>query len=90
MADYRRCVPAAVDLAAPRAHWRLWQRCMEGKEPAESLPTKDREDLVWQLHERHWSDKEIADHTRMTLYTTVRIRERLGLAAQQPAATAAS
>jgi hypothetical protein len=57
--------------------------------PAEVLPTRDREDLVWHLHERGWTDDEIAEHTFMTLYTTARIRARLGLAPHQQKATAA-
>jgi hypothetical protein len=62
----------------------LWLRCWEGLEPAESLPTRDREDLLWDLvHERGWTDREVADHTRLTDYTVCRIRERLGLPANE-------
>jgi len=84
----RRSMPAAVAPAAARSDWRLWRACWEGREPADALPTQDREDLVWQLHQRGWSDEQIADHTRMTEYTTARIRARLGLAEHGPAAAA--
>jgi hypothetical protein len=53
--------------------------------PAEALPTKDREDLVYHLVAAGWSDLQIAIHTHMTVYTAVRIRERLELPAN-PAA----
>ncbi|MFJ5984221.1 hypothetical protein [Lentzea sp. NPDC092896] len=76
----RRALPAALVLGRPHASWKLWVRCLEGREPAESLPTRDREDLVWHLvHELGWLDAEVAAHTQMTEYTTARIRERLGL-----------
>lgn len=59
---------------------RLYRRCLEGLEPAEVLSTRDREGLVAELvAERGWSDTAIAAHTRMTEYTTARIRTRLGL-----------
>lgn len=86
----RRPVPANASLVPRRAEWRAWERCWDGIEPAEALPTRDREDLVWQMHELGWSDAEIAEHTRMSLYTTARIRDRLGLAAIGAADTLAS
>ena len=58
----------------------LWDACCRGAMPAEALHPRDREDLVYALHERGWSDVEIAVHTRMTVYTTDRIRTRMGLA----------
>ena len=61
-----------------------WLACCRGDEPAESLSTRDREDLVYALVVRGWSDMEIAAHTRLTEYTTVRIRSRLGLAGNHP------
>lgn len=64
----------------PGVMGRLYRACLDGDLPAEELPTRLRERLVTRLHEQHWSDLEIAVHTRMTLYTTVRIRSRLGLA----------
>ena len=76
----RRALPKALTLGRPRADWKLWVRCLEGREPAESLPRIDRADLVWHLvHDLGWTDGEIAEHTRMTDYTTARIRDRLGL-----------
>jgi hypothetical protein len=61
-------------------HRLLWQLCLNGREPAESLPTNARERLVRLLHARGWSDVQIADWTRMSTYTTGRIRTRLELA----------
>jgi hypothetical protein len=81
----RRALPKALTLGRPRTNWKLWVRCLEGLEPAESLPALDRADLVWHLvHDLGWTDREIADHTRMTDYTTARIREHLGLKQNQP------
>jgi hypothetical protein len=57
----------------------LWHACCTGREPAEALDVRDREDLVEALVERGWTDVEIAVLTRMSTYTTGRIRERLGL-----------
>lgn len=53
--------------------------CLAGREPAESLPTKERELLVAELCTAGWTDQQIADHTHMTLYTAARIRARLEL-----------
>ena len=58
---------------------RHYRACLEGDAPAEVLPPNVRELLVAVLHNRGWTDLEIACHTRMTLYTTARIRSRLGL-----------
>lgn len=80
-------LPAAPD-ATPRSDLALWRDCCAGVEPAEALHTRDREDLVAGLVERGWTDQQIATHTRMTTYTTARIRERLGLAPNQPRALA--
>lgn len=80
MTGRRRCLPSALALGRPRASWRIWAACVEGREPAESLPTKDREDLVCHLvHELRWTDGEIAEHTYMTTSVVARIRERIGL-----------
>lgn len=77
----RRRVPA--DLRQPvsgaRSGQLLWRVCLEGREPAESLHWRDREDLVAGLVEHGWTDLEIAALTRMSLYTTARIRRRLVL-----------
>jgi len=62
-----------------RTHRVLYQLCLAGREPAESLPTAERAHLVKELHGLRWTDQQIARHTRMTTYTTVRIRARLGL-----------
>lgn len=57
-----------------------WRACCAGELPAEALSTRDREDLLAELHERGWTDFEIAEHTRMSTYTTARVLDRLGLA----------
>lgn len=62
-----------------RSPTELWDACSRGELPAELLPQRDREDLVWQLHELGWTDAEIATHCRMTTYTAGRILDRLGL-----------
>ena len=86
----RRSVPAACTPSRPRAHHRVWLRCWEGREPAEALSTRDREDLVWDMvHQLGWTDHEIAEYTRMTPYTVARIRDRLGLTANPPMTRAA-
>ena len=64
---------------------RLYERALAGDEPAEALDIDLRELLVSTLHERGWSDVQIAAHCRMTTYTTGRIRDRLGLPANRPA-----
>lgn len=56
-----------------------WQACWEGREPAETLDAAERELLVAFLVDAGLTDREIAAHTRMTLYTTARIRDRLDL-----------
>lgn len=58
---------------------RMFNACLAGDLPAEELPTQLREQLVTDLHGRGWTDLEIAVHCRMTLYTTARIRSRIGL-----------
>lgn len=57
----------------------LYRKCLDGHEPAESLPQLERQRLVLILHNRGWTDTEIATHTRMTTYTTARIRARMRL-----------
>lgn len=71
-----------VPLAIRRRNRAMWQACLRGQEPAESLPTREREQLLMLLVSRGLSDVEIALVTRMTVYTTVRIRERLGVRSQ--------
>lgn len=77
-------VPPRVRFTArptPRSGWLLWDLACAGREPAEVLDPLDREDLVWGLHGRGYTDTEIAVHTRMSTYTATRIRSRLGLPA---------
>lgn len=57
----------------------LWRACLDGREPAESLPTADRERLVELLMDHGWPLEVIADHTFMTTYTTGRICDRIRL-----------
>ncbi|WP_139794831.1 hypothetical protein [Saccharomonospora piscinae] len=61
---------------------RLYEACKAGRTPAEALDAGDREDLVAELWQAGMTDVEIATHTRMTTYTTARIRGRLGLRAR--------
>lgn len=67
--------------AAPISRTRLQIACWKGELPAEILTPAERERLVHELWGYGWTDVEIACHTRMTTYTTGRIRARLGLAA---------
>jgi uncharacterized protein YerC len=62
---------------------KLLKACRAGLEPAEMLPTYARDWLVVDLVAEGWTDVEIASHTRMSTYTTARIRTRLGLAANK-------
>lgn len=64
----------------------LYRACVAGTVPAEALPTRLRERLVDELVRHGWTDIEIAAHTRMTTYTTARIRDALGLEPNQKAA----
>lgn len=82
----RRAVPDGIrrPMSGARSGRLLWQACCTGREPAESLDPRDREDLVAALVQRGWTDVQIAVLTRMTTYTTARIRERLGLPANRP------
>lgn len=74
-----RRMPALPKVPDRRANPERWKAACRGQLPAEALPTRDREDLVYNLNQLGWSDAEIAEHTRMTKYTTARIRSRLGL-----------
>lgn len=75
----RRIVPDAVrqPMSAARSGALLWAACCAGREPAEALDPRDREDLVAALVDRGWSDVQIAVLTRMTTYTTARIRQQV-------------
>lgn len=86
---HQRSAPSVVP-PAPRSGRRLWLACWNGQLPAEVLSTRDREDLVWHLVENGWTDREIAQHTCMTEYTTARIRTRLELEANSPIEGAAA
>ncbi|MPZ66196.1 MAG: hypothetical protein GEU83_12005 [Pseudonocardiaceae bacterium] len=73
-----RRVPPRPDTApGNRAHLR--RACWSGREPAEALPPRDRDELIGDLWSAGWTDTEIAAHTYMSTYTTARIRQRLGL-----------
>ncbi len=75
----------AVDPARPeqRSKYDRWAACCQGRFPAEVLSTRDREDLIVDLHTLGWSDVEIAEHCMLSTYTTARIRDRLGLTPNQ-------
>lgn len=77
----RRKVPSTLrqPMSGARSGQLLWRACFEGREPAEALHWRDREDLVAGLVQAGWTDLEIAALTRMSLYTTARIRRRLVL-----------
>jgi len=91
----RRCCDAhAVHVANWRAEAAIdagpiepgrYRRALAGDEPAEALLHPDRARLVLILHTRGLPDAHIASHTRMTTYTTARIRSSLGLAANRRA-----
>jgi hypothetical protein len=78
-------VPATLrqPMSGARSGQLLWRACLEGREPAESLHWRDREDLVAGLVGNGWTDREIAALTRMSLYTTARIRHRLVMSANR-------
>jgi hypothetical protein len=80
MDTVHRAAPSSLP-PVPRSRRWLWLACWDGRLPAEMLHSRDREDLVWHLVAAGWSDRQIAEHTRMTDYTTARIRSRLELPA---------
>lgn len=63
---------------------RTYQLARDGEIPAEALPTPLRWRLVSELHADGWTDTDIAAWTRMTTYTTARIRDGMGLAPNRP------
>jgi hypothetical protein len=71
------------DCRRPLVSEKLFRAAFRGEIPAEVLTTADRELLVRLLVRDGWSDEQIAGHTRMTCYTTMRIRDRLGLQPNQ-------
>lgn len=74
----------------PSTSPRLLEACWAGREPAEVLTRGERDLLLFELWRRHWTDLEIALHMKQSLYTTCRIRERLGLQAHRPSEGAAA
>jgi len=60
---------------------RLYELARAGAVPAEELPSNLRWQLVAELHAEGWTDAHIAQHTRMTEYTTARIRGAMNLRA---------
>ena len=90
MAIYARAVLADRPDTAPLSRGRLIDACRRGELPAELLDTSEREHLIYDLWASGWADVEIAQHTRMTTYTTGRIRGRLGLAAHPTSAKGAA
>lgn len=63
----------------------LWPQNLQdayyGRLPADALSTEGRHLVVRALHRRGLTDLDIARKTRMSFYTTVRIRSELGLVA---------
>lgn len=86
------CEAHTVVVASWRARARVstpleplrYQAARRGIEPAEALAPGDRHRLVAELHRGGWDDRAIASHTRMTTYTTARIRGALGLLPNRP------
>lgn len=73
----------------PQSRARLLAACWAGQEPAELLTRKERELLLFELWAKGLEDVEIGAHMKQTLYTTCRIRERLGLKARRSVEEAA-
>ncbi|WP_280273424.1 hypothetical protein [Nocardia wallacei] len=61
-----------------------YNQALAGRLPAEVLTPKDRRLLVRQLVAVGMTDREIAEHTKWTTYTTVRVRESIPLEPNQP------
>lgn len=76
-----RIIEAPPSCARDYAQRRLlaFRLAVTGELPADALDTHDREQLVGELWRHGWTDREIAEHTLMSTYTTARIRTRLGL-----------
>lgn len=68
-------------VAQPRDSSEPYDAVLSGLAPAEALTTENRERVVISLVDRGMSDREIAELTRMTTYTTARIRDRLRMRA---------
>lgn len=63
--------------------------CWAGKEPAELLTRGERDLLLFELWFKGWTDLQISVHMKLTLFTTCRIRERLGLSVRRACEEAA-
>jgi hypothetical protein len=76
-----RFTPGGRPVTRPRhsARASLVRAVLAGREPAEALPRREREDLMCAWHDAGWTDVEIAAHTRWSTYTVGRIRSALGL-----------
>lgn len=66
-------------------HPERFEQALAGHLPGEALSPYDRRVLVSTLVGRCMTDREIAEHTKWTDYTVVRIREHLGLESVHPA-----
>lgn len=75
----RRRLTAPPPRPGARSPNERWRQCCAGQLPAEALSQRDREDLIAELVDHGWTDTDIAAHTRLSTYTTGRIRSRLGL-----------
>jgi hypothetical protein len=62
-----------------RSEERLLGEALAGDRPAEDLPEYLRHKTFLVLHNWGWTDMQMAEHTRTSLYTTARIRDYLGL-----------
>lgn len=66
------------------SYTRILTACWNGELPAELLERGDRDQLIYELWKAGWTDAEVAAHTRLSTYTSARIRERLGLSVHVP------
>lgn len=69
--------------APARSRAALWRACWRGEAPAEELPAGERDALVRALVRLGWSVVQVAQHTRMSTYTTARIVQRVTLQDQE-------
>lgn len=69
-----------------RGEWAAYRAAREGDLPAEALPTHLRWRLVAELHRAGLGDVEIAELTRLSTFTTARIRAGMGLRPNRPRA----
>lgn len=84
-----RLVHARLIPEPPIPTSKLISDCWAGLEPAEVLDPRMRELLVYELWADGWTDRQIAQHTRLTDYTVCRIRARLRLPMERPGVEAA-